>query len=146
MPAKNAFIPLPIRLWGKVFVSGECMLWSGSKDKDGYGLITLRTDTGKTSVGAHRLSWELFHKTQVPSGMYVLHTCDTPSCVNPLHLYIGNQFDNMRDCVTRGRNVNKNKTHCAKGHPYSVENTVFAKCQRVCKVCRRSNDAKRRSL
>lgn len=86
------------RFWSKVDKSGDCWLWTASKDKDGYGQI--RVD-GK-NLKAHRLVIEL-EGSDVPSGMCVLHRCDTPSCVRPDHLYIGTMADNVRDRDDRGR-------------------------------------------
>lgn len=53
---------------------------------------------------AHRISWEI-HRGNIPKGMYVLHKCDVPGCVNPDHLYLGTQSENMRDAYHRGRKV-----------------------------------------
>jgi len=76
-----------------------CWLWTGYADLDGYGRFQVAT---RTSIRAHRFSFELFNGP-VPSGLHVLHTCDTPRCVNPAHLYVGTNADNMRDKALRGR-------------------------------------------
>src|SRR5574340_590014 len=61
-----------------------CWLWTGAVKELGYGVIGLGTREQGTSK-AHRVSWEL-HNGPIPSGLNVLHSCDTPSCVNPDHL------------------------------------------------------------
>lgn len=75
-----------------------CILWMGWKNDDGYGKFSV----GKKYKFAHRMAYELFLKP-VPSGKKVLHTCDVRACCNVEHLYIGSQFDNMRDCSQRKR-------------------------------------------
>jgi hypothetical protein len=71
-----------------------CWYWIGSRDSGGYGIIGPRK--------AHRESYELFHG-KIPIGMHVLHKCDIRSCINPDHLFLGTQLDNMRDCKRKGR-------------------------------------------
>ena len=88
------------RFWSKVSKGGpdECWNWLAWCDSGGYGSIS--TTNGYTS--AHRVSWEL-HKGPIPKGMHVLHSCDNPPCINPLHLFLGTQMDNMKDCIAKGR-------------------------------------------
>lgn len=75
-----------------------CWEWQAGKTKAGYGQYSLN----KKVLYAHRLSWELSNK-EIPKGMHVLHSCDNPSCINPDHLFIGTQKDNMRDKINKGR-------------------------------------------
>lgn len=86
------------RFWAKVDRTASCWLWTAAKTPDGYGKLGIRC----YMEYAHRLSWEM-HRGPIPAGMLVLHRCDTPSCVNPAHLFIGTQFDNMQDMVAKGR-------------------------------------------
>lgn len=74
-------------------------------------------------VYAHRRAWELTYGP-IPLGMQVLHRCDTPPCINPEHLFLGTQSDNMRDKVRKGRDHNVRKTSCPQGHPYDEANTI----------------------
>jgi len=84
------------RFWAKVNIksSGKCWEWQGAKNKTGYGVF--RVD-GK-NVLAHRWVCE-----PVPEGTCVLHACDSPSCVNPYHLFLGSQKDKVVNMVEKGR-------------------------------------------
>lgn len=85
-----------------------CWLWTDSLDRAGYGnLRMLRL------VKAHRVSWAL-HRGALPDGLHVLHKCDVPACVNPDHLFLGNQADNMIDMASKGRAQRGEKHHEAK--------------------------------
>ena len=90
------------------FPGDGCWLWIGYTDQHGYGTI-FGSLTGDAADGrewrAHRLSWELL-RGPIPDGMFVLHDCpdgDNPSCVNPAHLWLGTQADNVRDMDEKGR-------------------------------------------
>ena len=88
------------RFWKKVEICEpeHCWFWRASRLKGGYGIIGI---SGKNRL-AHRVSYELHHGP-IPEGMLVLHSCDNPSCVNPAHLHLGTQADNMREKAERGR-------------------------------------------
>lgn len=75
-----------------------CWIWKCAKHKQGYGNIRFNE---KTCL-AHRVSWIIF-KGEIPEGIKVCHYCDEPSCVNPAHLFLGTQFDNVTDCINKGR-------------------------------------------
>lgn len=93
------------RFWSKVKVNSiyDCWEWQAAKIR-GYGLFEYK---GK-SRRAHRVSWEITYG-DIPKGMYVLHKCDNPACVNPNHLFLGTQEDNMRDMIQKGRKVKPSK-------------------------------------
>lgn len=79
-----------------------CFLWGGWINDDGYGRII---DDGKRYF-AHRLLYELrFGK--IPEGMVVMHKCDNPACVNPAHLKVSTQAENVLDMYAKGRNGHK---------------------------------------
>lgn len=87
-----------IRFWNKVTKSSACWTWTGSLGGSRYGVFKLN---GKL-IKAHRASWVFSGKT-IPDGMKVLHRCDNPVCVNPDHLFIGTQRDNILDMENKGR-------------------------------------------
>lgn len=74
-----------------------CIVWTGPTYVDGYGKIGFAAER-KT----HRLSM-ILSGVRIPHGLSVLHRCDNPPCINPEHLCIGTQQDNIRDMVTKGR-------------------------------------------
>jgi hypothetical protein len=75
----------------------NCWEWDGVI-RTGYGRFYLR---GKW-LSAHRASWEL-HNDAIPEGLLVLHKCDNKCCVNPEHLFVGTQRDNVRDMWEKKR-------------------------------------------
>lgn len=97
------------RFWSKVLKTTTCWLWQRGKDKDGYGKFSIR---GK-DLRAHKYSYMLFNGVY-PLNMLVCHTCDTPACVNPKHLFIGSHQDNVNDMISKKRNVYGTKCHNAK--------------------------------
>lgn len=86
-------------LWGKIIVNETCWEWQGSKTIAKYGTIVLE---GRVQM-VHRVSWELANGRSVAEGLFILHSCDNPSCINPEHLREGTQQDNMDDMVKRNR-------------------------------------------
>lgn len=75
-----------------------CWLWRGFITKYGYGRVG---HAGKYRQ-AHRASWEV-HREPIPDGMDVLHECDVRSCINPDHLFLGTDIDNIADMDAKGR-------------------------------------------
>lgn len=86
------------RFWEKVDRKDldECWEFIGGKTPAGHGHLWVGGGVN-THIYAHRFSWELSRKCKVPKGKMILHLCDNPSCVNPMHLYCGTGTDNAKD-------------------------------------------------
>lgn len=76
-----------------------CWIWNASSNSAGYGLMRINYEY----ILAHRLSW-MIYKGEIPAGLCVLHNCDIPACVNPDHLFIGSQKENIKDMISKNRN------------------------------------------
>ena len=92
--------PMAERFWRFVNKSEGCWEWTGYTATNGYGTI----QRNHAPVLAHRASWEIANGA-VPAGMSVLHKCDNRRCVNPSHLWVGTQAQNMADMVAKGRSM-----------------------------------------
>jgi HNH endonuclease len=139
--------PLIERFWEKVDRRGpdDCWLWTAATSRDGYGRVGVGGREGG-SQRAHRVSWEL-HYGRAPGGLCVLHNCpggDNPLCVNPSHLWLGTNDENMADMKRKGRarNGSAGRTHCPRGHEYSganlyVSTDAAGTTRRSCRECKR---------
>jgi hypothetical protein len=78
----------------------SCWNFKGAVNSSGYGSLYL--DGRK--IGAHCAAYIMAHGPYDKS-LFVLHSCDNPRCMNPEHLFLGTQTDNMQDCVKKGRNT-----------------------------------------
>ncbi len=88
------------RFWPKVRLDdSDCWIWMGGVDNRGYGQIGV---SSHRTERVHRVSYML-HFKHIPRGASVLHHCDNKLCVNPDHLYLGSQTQNVKDAVKRGR-------------------------------------------
>lgn len=114
------------RFWAKVNKDGPtqphmespCWIWMAYKNNYGYGQFGV----GDKILSAHRIVWTLAH-CPIPNdnnshGICVLHRCDVTSCVNPDHLFLGTQIDNIRDRDSKGRgNHTRGEKHHMRIHP-----------------------------
>lgn len=135
------------RFWTKVDQNGPlwndtpCWVWIGTVNNAGYG----RHHTNNGSVAAHRYSY-LLQKGEIPKGLQIDHLCRNKRCINPQHLEAVTGRVNLLRAPTF-QAMNAAKTHCCNGHEFTSENTAIALADgsRVCRMCKRINDAKQRS-
>lgn len=131
---------LPPAFWEKVSPepNSGCWLWLGTDSGAGYGYFW---PDRRKAVLTHRYAFSAL--VADPGKLFVLHSCDVRACVNPAHLRAGTQADNVKDMLTRGRQViggcageAKAKTHCARGHELTGENVRAYRGRRYCRPCR----------
>lgn len=130
------------RFWEKVEIrEGDCWLWHGFVGNTGYGRFVTKH---QHLAYAHRVSYELHHRTEIPAGKQIDHLCRNRLCVNPDHL----------DLVTAKVNTNRRpdaqarRESCPQGHPYSGENLALhvdskGYQRRICIACRNARNAAR---
>ena len=120
-----------------------CWLWTGHLTDRKYGRQYGRISFEGKNISAHRLSYMIFKGVR-PRMMFVCHKCDTPACVNPDHLFLGTNMDNVRDMISKNRHHYLRRTHCTNGHEYNEQNTYLAgpTKKRQCRVCARVRHAK----
>lgn len=112
-------LPLSVRLWSRVDMSAGhdgCWPWQASTNAGGYGQIRLEPEGNAirgAKTTAHRVAWLLTRGT-IPDGLHVCHSCDNPSCVNPLHLWLGTHAENLSDMKAKGRAARGDRSGTAK--------------------------------
>lgn len=146
--------PLSVRFERNVNreTASGCWEWTGAKTGKGYGAIGAGGTKGKMLV-AHRVSWEI-HRCPIPDGLVLCHRCDNRGCVNPEHLFVGTQRDNILDMFAKGRAPSQKgehhlqkRTHCPQGHPLEGENLVQDRLRRGkgrhCRICHNASGVRR---
>lgn len=141
------FIPEP---------NSGCWLWFGSIDRKGYGQIRMpgKVGEGRLRYATH-VSLELAGRP-LPDGLWALHHCDMPACVNPDHLFAGTPLDNQHDSMRKGRKTKPPlnvvgrgwKEFCKRGHALVGDNVWYAappSRYRQCRECVRIRKSARRA-
>lgn len=126
------------RFWKKVErrSSTDCWEWRGAMKNTGYGCISVPGNARK-QITAHRAS-ALIHFGMFDRRLMVLHSCDNRRCVNPEHLRLGTNTDNVRDMWDRNRQAGQfaPTDACKRGHVWTDETAGRQRTGRYCKVCR----------
>lgn len=113
--------------WSRVDATGDCWLWTGPFDRDGYGAFSKRRS------GAHRFAYETL-VGPIPAGLVIDHLCRVRACVNPDHM----EPVTIRENVQRGARLRQ--SHCRAGHRMDDENTLIQRrsgggYRRQCRTC-----------
>ena len=111
----------------------DCWNWSGMKNTNGYGRFSLND---KHQL-AHRVSFQIF-VGEIPSGMNVCHSCDNRLCVNPYHLWVGSQSENLKDAFHKGRHSVPDTSGGKNGNT-KLEASDVAEIRRLCAQGARKN-------
>jgi len=118
----------PFRFWSRVAIGDGCWEYMRYRDPNGYGRIG-RGKHGTGGILTHHASW-ILSCGPIPHGLFILHRCDNPPCVRPDHLFIGNQADNVRDMISKGRAVHDNPPRGEDNvsHILTEENVFEIRC------------------
>lgn len=109
----------------EIDAADKCWEWKAYKNLRGYGQTKIGGRNGKHML-SHRLSW-LVHFGEIPDGLHVCHTCDNPPCVNPAHLFLGTNLDNIKDRMKKNRSAKPWKGVPREKHPncrFSAEDVL----------------------
>ena len=146
VPDELAFPMALQRMTKRVRVTERgCWEWIGYTLPNGYAEMCIRSK----QIRVHRLMYMVSSGGPIPAGMDVLHSCDNPICINPKHLSLGVDKQNIGESIARGRRNTKraplgkghpkpeNRTHCIRGHELAGENLYMTPDgRRQCRACR----------
>lgn len=134
------------RFFKRVIKTDYCWDWVGNKNKYGYGIFLLsKKETGlekSLRMRAHRFSY-LLHYGELDESLLGCHKCDNPSCVNPLHIFLGTHKDNSDDCTSKNRQRFQKMQYCKNGHPRSSKTTIKNGNKTRCIICQKNYMAKK---
>ena len=133
------------RFWRKVHKTEKCWLWTAGKNQYGYGLLGAKIKNVDTT-SAHRIAY-ILTVGEIPKGLVIDHLCRVRHCVNPEHLEVVTQAENIKRGNTGlARSLQQlSKPHCTRGHELTKENTWRVKptqkknSSRRCKICRKAD-------
>lgn len=134
-PPGTVFKTLAERFDDKVARSDECWIWTGFRDKAGYGRIR---EGGRSTpvLYAHRVSYER-HVGRIPDGLVIDHLCRVRHCVNPAHMEVVSMGENARRGDSPNMILHRNGK-CVRGHDQTGENVYISpKGKKYCIPCRR---------
>ena len=124
------------RFWPKIRRDGACLVWTAYKNRKGYGEFSI---SPSQSALAHRVAWFLTYGYWPTDCL--LHSCDTPACVNPEHLREGSRTENNAEMYAKGRGrpgaTLAARRACARGHEFTEANTRVYQGYRCCRTCDR---------
>jgi hypothetical protein len=128
------------RLLSRLIIDPDtgCLLWTGTKNRQGYGLIK----SGGRRLMAHRVMYELFAEP-IPDGLQIDHLCRVKACANVAHLEAVTCRENLMRAPTL-QAANAAKTHCDQNHEFTSENTRVRPEGRQCRACQRESDRRYR--
>lgn len=90
------------RFWSSVYKTETCWVWLGPVNQSGYGAFAFRHQDHRHVITASRISYLLATTGPIPEKLFVMHSCDNPPCVNPSHLSLGTNQENILDAIAKG--------------------------------------------